>query len=179
MFNKGRPKKHVNIAYFTYEARDGSILSYEMNSKGPVKMLGKHFHQNLSLKPLEKSSTVNSQIEIQMSLPIELAGKSVSQKTTELQNFVERNSIQNPFTEVKNQQISCQNNFAQQSYTEEVNLNNSFSGNFDFENDFFDDGIYNNFFIQNEQKEIADYTNDVFGQFPDFQTDNNEDNFFF
>lgn len=124
MFNKGRPKKHVNISFFTYEARDGAILSYEMNSKGPLKSIGNQ--KNIILKTPPNSETNEQQPQI-----------------------IQQNTIQNP-TENQNVQIQ---NFTDNNQIEEQNVlsNDMNFENCPFDDFLYNyDGILNNNDMSNQ-----------------------------
>lgn len=128
MFNRGRPKKHAHIAFFTYEAPDGMVLSYEMSNKGPLKQVDHPNSPRIVLKDQTRIITDDSQNDIKSNENNEIP-LSDNQLGT-LQNKLSMSSS------ISNQDLYFQNINIGSNYTDMLNTDLSLDNN-SLDEDFF------------------------------------------
>lgn len=166
MFNKGRPKKHAHIAFFTYKAPDGSIISYEMSNKGLLKKIPNS--PKITLQNTSKISTEEKQTEIPL---------------TDIQLNYLKDQLSSLHHSFSNQDLNSQNLNNELNYMEEQNIPDMINTDFLLDNNPFDEDFFNcETFLNDETKIENTPDNEYFcglSDFPNTEFKSNIDEDFF
>lgn len=107
MFNRGRPKIHTHIAFFTYLGPDGTIITYEMTKKGVLKQIPNSTKITIQIPRIftddcQKEINVNENNEIPLSDQLSMHHRFSNQDLNSLNmnngsNYIEEHKIPDIF----------------------------------------------------------------------------------
>lgn len=156
MFKIGRPKKHTQITFFTYETHDGMVLSYEMSNKGSFKKVDHQKSPRIFLKNQTRIVTDISQQEINSN-----ENNEISLTEIPLSTLLDKLSMSNNNS---NQDLCFQNINIESNYSEEQNISDMLNNDPSLENRSFDDDFFDcNTFLNSETKLDNTADNQYFG----------------
>ena len=133
MFNRGRPKIHAHIAFFTYLGPDGIIITYEMTKKGVLRQIPNSPKITIQIPRIftddcQKEINVNENNEIPLS---------------------DQLSMHHRFS---NQDLDSLNMNNGSNYIEEHNILDNFDNDFLLDNPFEEDFFKCETFLKDEPK---------------------------